>query len=98
MGKFFEEITFDVNQHSAIKIAKAAKKFGVSHFVYASSCSVYGTADDKPRTEKSELNPLTAYAKSKVFTEHELQSLASQNFIITCNRFATACGFGYPVS
>ena len=93
MGKFFEEITFDVNQHSAIKIAKAAKKFGVSHFVYASSCSVYGTADDKPRTEKSELNPLTAYAKSKVFTEHELQSLASQNFIITCNRFATACGF-----
>ena len=39
------------------------------------------------------MNPLTAYAKSKVWTEKELESLASGNFIITCHRFATACGF-----
>ena len=52
---------------------KAAKNAGVLHFVYASSCSVYGSADDKPRTENSELNPLTAYAKSKVWTEKELE-------------------------
>jgi len=93
MGNEFEQVTYDVNQHSAISIAKAAKKAGVNHFVYASSCSVYGSADDKPRKENSELNPLTAYAKSKVWAEKELEPLASDDFIVTCLRFATACGF-----
>ena len=93
MGQEFEDITFDINQKSAISIAKAAKNFGVKNFVYASSCSVYGSLDDLPRTEKSELNPLTAYAKSKIFTEKKLNSLASDDFKITCLRFATACGF-----
>jgi nucleoside-diphosphate-sugar epimerase len=93
MGKEFEKVTFEVNQNNALSIAQLAKKSGVKHFVYASSCSVYGSADDKPRKENSELNPLTAYAKSKVFTENGLESLASEDFIVTCLRFATACGF-----
>jgi nucleoside-diphosphate-sugar epimerase len=93
MGKEFEQVTYDVNHYSAILIAKAAKKVGVNHFVYASSCSVYGSADDKPRTENSDLNPLTAYAISKVSTEKALEPLAANNFIVTCLRFATACGF-----
>ena len=93
MGNEFEQVTMDVNQNAAIRIANLSKSAGVNHFVYASSCSVYGTADDKPRTETSELNPLTAYAKSKVGAEKGLESLASENFIISCLRFATACGF-----
>ena len=93
MGKEFERVTFEVNQNAAISIAKSAKNAGVHHFVYASSCSVYGSADDKPRKENSELNPLTAYAKSKVSTEKALEPLATDDFIVTCLRFATACGF-----
>jgi len=61
-------------------------------FVFASSCSVYGVADDTPRKETSPLNPLTAYAKSKIRTETELETLAGKNFTVTCLRFATACG------
>ena len=38
------------------------------------------------------MNPLTAYAKSKVFTEADLSSLADELFKVTCLRFATACG------
>jgi nucleoside-diphosphate-sugar epimerase len=38
------------------------------------------------------LNPLTAYAKSKIGMEEELQKLADDNFVVTCLRFATACG------
>jgi nucleoside-diphosphate-sugar epimerase len=53
---------------------------------------MYGLADDTPRTETSALNPLTAYAKSKVDTEAELRKLADKNFTVTCLRFATACG------
>lgn len=53
---------------------------------------MYGQADDTPRTEASQLNPLTAYAKSKVRTEAELQGLADSSFKVTCLRFSTACG------
>lgn len=93
MGNKFEQVTHDVNYQSAVSIAKLAKKAGVNHFVYASSCSVYGFADDRPRRENSDLNPLTAYAISKVSAEKDLEPLASNDFIITCFRFATACGF-----
>jgi nucleoside-diphosphate-sugar epimerase len=69
-----------------------AKKAGVSSFIFASSCSMYGAAEDSAKTEDSTLNPLTSYARSKVFTEKELEPLADNNFIVTSLRFATACG------
>lgn len=53
---------------------------------------MYGSADDRPRTERSEVSPLTAYAKSKVLTEQGLRELAAPNFRVSCLRFATACG------
>ena len=93
MGNAFEQPTLDINFNAAITIAEKAKQQGVKHFVFASSCSVYGFADTEPRTETSDVNPLTAYAKSKVFAEQGLQPLADENFQITCLRFATACGY-----
>jgi nucleoside-diphosphate-sugar epimerase len=53
---------------------------------------MYGSADDRPKKEGDPLNPLTAYAKSKVYTERDLQPLASDEFKVTCLRFSTACG------
>jgi nucleoside-diphosphate-sugar epimerase len=93
MGKKYEEITLDVNYKAAVNLAKLAKKAGVKSFVYASSCSMYGAASDYPKKEEDELNPLTAYARSKVFTEKDLAPLADNQFKVTCLRFATACGF-----
>lgn len=92
MGKTFEEVTFDVNHRASVDLAKEAKREGVKAFIFASSCSMYGLADDIPRKETSPLNPLTAYAKSKVRTEADLQKLADGDFKVTCLRFATACG------
>lgn len=92
MGNKFEEVTLDINHQSGIKLAKRAKDVGVRSFIFASSCSMYGAASDAPKKEDSELNPLTAYARSKVFTERDLQPLADENFVVTCLRFATACG------
>lgn len=92
IGNKFEEQTLDINYRSVIKIAKMAKAKKVKNFVFASSCSVYGAAEDAARTEQSEVNPLTAYARSKVFTENELAGLADSEFKITCHRFATAAG------
>ena len=92
IGNRYEQVTYQINHQSSIRLATAAKKAGVKHFVFASSCSMYGAAEDDARTEASPLNPLTAYAKSKVFTERDLEPLASDSFTISCLRFATACG------
>jgi nucleoside-diphosphate-sugar epimerase len=89
----FEDITLDINYRSAVALAKLAKDNGVRSFVYASSCSMYGLADDSERKEGDKLNPLTAYARSKVMAEAELEPLADKDFTVTCHRFATACGW-----
>ena len=92
IGNKFEKVTHDVNHKAVVDIAKKAKERGVENMVFASSCSVYGLAEQVPRTEASELNPLTAYARSKVAAERDLKELADDNFKVTCLRFATACG------
>lgn len=91
MGALFETITSQVNHQAACRLARLAKKRGVKSFVFASSCSVYGFAEG-PRTEDAPVNPLTAYAKSKVQAERDLTRLADQDFTVTCLRFSTACG------
>jgi nucleoside-diphosphate-sugar epimerase len=92
MGAAYEAVTLDVNHRASADLARLAKRSGVRSFVFASSCSVYGSADDRPRTERSELAPLTAYARSKVLTEQGLRELAGPHFRVSCLRFATACG------
>lgn len=92
MGNVFEQQTLAINQKAAVDIAKAAKANGVKNFVFASSCSSYGFGGDTAKSEDDDVNPLTAYAKSKVFAEQELEGLADDNFAITALRFATACG------
>ncbi len=92
MGKRFEKITADINYEASIAIAKEARSRGVKAFVFASSCSMYGFAEGGPRTENDELNPLTAYARSKVAMEEGLGALAGSDFKVTALRFATACG------
>jgi nucleoside-diphosphate-sugar epimerase len=93
MGNSFEKITDEINRKSSLKIAELAKDAGVRNYVFASSCSVYGAALGRAKREDDELNPLTAYAKSKIDTELGLAKLASEEFVVTCLRFATACGF-----
>jgi nucleoside-diphosphate-sugar epimerase len=93
IGNKFEDVTMDINYRASIALAGKAKEAGVGSFVFASSCSMYGAADDSARTEKSQLNPLTAYAKSKVYTERDLEPMASADFKITSLRFSTACGW-----
>jgi len=92
IGAAFEEVTWDVNHRATITLARKAKQVGAKKFVLASSCSVYGFAEGGPRREEDALNPLTTYAKSKSFTEHDLVLMASEGFTVTCLRFATACG------
>jgi len=92
MGALYEDVTTAINYRASVDLAQKAKRAGVKKFVFASSCSVYGFAEGGPRREEDTLNPLTAYAKSKVAAERDLATLTSDTFTATCLRFATACG------
>jgi len=92
MGNRFEEATLAINYKAAVELAATAKLAGVRSYVYASSCSVYGCAEEGAKQESSKLDPLTAYAQSKVMAEKELIPMADDRFTVTCLRFATACG------
>ncbi len=91
IGNAYADVTLDINHRATVDLARQAKAAGVSSFVFASSCSVYGAADGA-RTEASELAPLTPYARSKVLAEQDLAELADDGFTVTSLRFATACG------
>lgn len=91
LGKAYENVTHEVNCESAVRLAKIAREAGAQRFVFASSCSIYGAADT-PRDENAQLNPLTAYARSKVDAEQQLQHVAGDDFVVTSLRFPTACG------
>ncbi len=93
MGSRFERVTMEINYRATAALAEKAKRRGVSSFVFASSCSVYGFSEQGLVTEQSEVNPLSAYARSKVLSETAIRDLAGNGFKATCLRFATACGW-----
>src|SRR5262249_5657564 len=92
IGNEFEDATHAVNTLAALEAARNARSSGVARFIFASSCSMYGAGSDSPRRETDALNPLTAYARSKVATEEGLRRLAGRDFQVSSLRFATACG------
>ena len=92
MGLRFEAVTDDINRGASLRVAEQAHRAGVRAFVFASSCSVYGFAEGGARREGDALNPLTAYARSKVGTEAGLLERALPGMTVSCLRFATACG------
>ena len=92
MGHRFEAVTDEINHLSGVEIARLSHKAGVKNFVFASSCSVYGAAEGGPRKESDPLNPLTAYARSKIATENFFAQWDQSQMTITSLRFATACG------
>ena len=92
MGFKFDQLTHQINTLGSLELAAWAKKMGVPRFIFASSCSVYGNAGGRIKTETDIPNPLTAYAKSKLTVELELKKMASPDFQVTALRFSTAYG------
>jgi len=76
----------------ATRMAKdVAQSLGIFRFIFASSCSVYGTSDEAV-TEDAELKPVSLYAQSKIDSENELLFGGRDNFFVTVLRFATVFG------
>lgn len=92
MGEVNAAATYAINRDASIRIAQLAKKAGVPRYLFAASCSVYGAGKKLDLDENDPLNPLTAYAKSKIETEQAVSSLADDNFTPVYLRNATAYG------
>lgn len=92
LGQLDPELTHRLNHHGSVGLARSAKRAGVTRFVYASSCSVYGLGTGEFKTEESEPQPQTAYAQCKVLVERDVSALADDDFSPTFLRNATAYG------
>jgi nucleoside-diphosphate-sugar epimerase len=93
-GELAPEKTLEINHRGRVRVAKLSKKYGVTNYILASTCSVYGFQDGII-TEESSLNPLTTYAKANLLAEKETLLLADKSFTATALRQATVYGFSY---
>ncbi|APZ94734.1 NAD-dependent epimerase/dehydratase family protein [Fuerstiella marisgermanici] len=91
-----EDTTIAVNYQAARMMAQMARANGISRFVFASTCSVYGAADGKGEiSEGGALNPVSLYATTKIDAEQALLETADDVFQPTLLRFGTAYGLSH---
>lgn len=92
LGNLNPNLTYDINHHASVRLARLAKEVGVKRYLFSSSCSTYGAAGDKILDETADFNPVTPYGRSKVLVEQEVAQLASPEFSPVFLRNATAYG------
>lgn len=92
MGELNPGLTEAVNLDGSVRLARTAKAAGVGRYLFSGSCSVYGKGDRLDLEEGDALNPLTAYARSKIETERLVSEMADDGFTPAYLRNATAFG------
>jgi nucleoside-diphosphate-sugar epimerase len=92
LGNLNPDLTYDINHHASVRLARLAKEAGITRYLFSSSCSIYGAAGDKILNEEAAFNPVTPYGCSKMLVEQDVFKLASPDFSPTYLRNATAYG------
>jgi UDP-arabinose 4-epimerase len=65
---------FRNNVTDALTLLNSAVDAGVRHFVFSSTCAVYGVPERIPITEQTPREPVNPYGASKLFFEHALEA------------------------
>jgi len=85
-------LTAEINRDAPIRLAHMARDAGVARYLFASSCSVYGSGVSNWLTEDSQTAPVSAYARAKLEVEPEVLKLADTSFTVSVLRKATLYG------
>ncbi len=68
---------FHNNMNSLLNVLKCAADFNISSFIFSSSCSVYGNANELPVTENTPMQEAESpYARTKQIGEHIITDFA----------------------
>ena len=94
MAKYNPSMNFVENSAVPSYLAFAAKEAGVSRFVYASTCSVYGYTANKLLDEESKsISPQYPYGISKLAAERSIMNLQDEKFRPIALRKGTVGGW-----
>ena len=85
------EIAKQINELATKQIVDSCKKAGVQRFIFASTCSNYGSALETVN-EDTQLESLSLYSETKVKSELNVLNSQDKNFEPCVLRFATAYG------
>ena len=96
IGELDETLTYAINYKAAVRTAELAKAAKVKRFLFISTQSIYGIAqnDSELDEDNSNKNPQTAYAKSKLNAEIEILKMSDSKFTATSLRPSTVFGWG----
>lgn len=97
MAEFSPKVNFIHNGASPAYLAYLAKRAGVKRYIYASSCSVYGHAEDKLYTEDAQPVCDYPYGISKLQGERGVRQIMNNEFSVIALRQGTVCGFSPKV-
>lgn len=75
--------THGSNFVGTLNLLEAARRHGVSRFIYASSAAVYGDTETLPVSERAPVHPLSPYAADKLAGEHYLGFYAAKHGLRT---------------
>ncbi len=92
LGDLDPALTYEINHHASVRLARLAKDAGVRRFLFASSCCVYGASWHHSLSETADCHPVTPYGRAKVLVERDVARLADDDFSPTFLRNATAYG------
>ena len=90
-GDLDPKLTWEISALATMQLIDRAARFGIKHFIYASSGSVYGLKDEAQVTEDLTLLPLSEYNKTKMVAERVVLSY-SNKMAVQIVRPATVCG------
>jgi UDP-glucose 4-epimerase len=81
------------NVSNTLNLLKTMLQYHVNHFIFSSTCAVYGPPQYLPLDEKHPINPLSPYAKSKHMVESILQDFdTAYGLKSICLRYFNAAG------
>ncbi|KXB02134.1 hypothetical protein AKJ43_02415, partial [candidate division MSBL1 archaeon SCGC-AAA261D19] len=86
------KLTMDVNVSGTLNLLKLGLERDIKRFVFASSCAVYGEAEELPIPETAKPKPSSPYASTKLSGESSCLKFLGKGLDTVCLRYFNVYG------